>query len=92
MMIRQCYCFPDEATALAAFGTTDWAEVSSWAVAHGTLYAPTGETTTDDEGHAVAVMAPVNGFHVDAVSATGDDSRFPADYRVTPQTPIMGVM
>ena len=92
MMIRQCYCFPDEETALAAFDVTDWAEVSNWAVAHGTLYAPTGETTTDDDGNTVAVMAPLSGFHVDAVSATGDDSQFPADYRVTPNTPTMGVM
>jgi hypothetical protein len=91
-MMRQCYCFPDEATALAAFGVTEWAEVSSWVAVYGTLYAPTGETTTDGEGNPVAVMVPLDGFHVDAVSATGETGHFPAGYRVYPNSPSMDVM
>ena len=31
----------------------------------GILHAPTGETTTDEEGNTVALTAPLTGFHVD---------------------------
>lgn len=91
-MIRQSYAFPNEETALAAFGITDWDEVSSWVVAHGTLYRDTGETVTDADGNSFPVMEPIEDFHVDAVSATGDASHFPADYRVYPDTPSAGIM
>ena len=91
-MTRQSYAFPDEQTALAAFGVDDWAEVSSWLAVHGTLYRATGETVTDADGNPVPVMEPLGGFHVDAVDAAGDGARFPSTYRVDPANPIMGVM
>ena len=94
-MLRQSYAFPDEQTARADFGLVDgveWVTLSSWVVAHGTLYHATGETTTDADGDDVPVMEAMGGFHVDAVDAAGDGAKLPEAHRVYPGTPSAGIM
>ena len=94
-MVRQSYAFADEATARAAFGLAagvPWATLSSWVVAHGTLYYPTGETTTDEGGNPVDIMEAISGFHVDAVDAAGGGAHFPTVHHVNPTSPSVGIM
>ena len=57
----------------------------------GTIYEPTGETLTDDEGVAYPEMAPVDGWHVN-VRLVGDAMRetveaLDATHGVTPNSP-----
>jgi len=92
MRVRQSYHFSDEASALRAFGVTEWDGLRSWLAVHGTLYRKTGTTLTDSEGHQYAETEALRGFHVDAVDASGNDAHFPAGNRVYPVTPSMGVM
>ena len=49
----------------------------------GIMYAPTGETTTDDEGNVTPVMAQVDGYHVN----TPEPVEAFADKQVTPNSP-----
>lgn len=57
----------------------------------GTIYEPTGETLTDDEGVAYPAMAPVDGWHVnirlvtDAMRETVEALN--ASHGVTPNSP-----
>ena len=57
----------------------------------GTIYEPTGETLTDDEGVAYPAMAPVDGWHVN-IRLVGDAMRetveaLDASHGVTPNSP-----
>ena len=57
----------------------------------GTIYEPTGETLTDDEGVAYPEMAPVDGWHVN-IRLVGDAMRetveaLDASHGVTPNSP-----
>jgi len=90
--VRQSYSFPDEAAALAAFNVTEWDSLRSWVAVHGTLYRNTGRMLTDSEGNPYAETEAIDGFHVDALDASGNGARFPAGNRVYPVTPSMGVM
>lgn len=49
----------------------------------GTMYAPTGETTTDEEGNSSPVSAPVAGYHVNMPAPVESW----ADKQVTPSSP-----
>ena len=57
----------------------------------GTIYEPTGNTLTDDEGNEYPETAPIDGYHVN-VRLVGDARRadveeIDAVYGVTPNTP-----
>jgi len=57
----------------------------------GTIYEPTGETLTDDEGVAYPEMAPVDGWHIN-IRLLGDAMRetveaLDASHGVTPNSP-----
>ena len=57
----------------------------------GTIYEPTGETLTDDEGVAYPEMAPVDGWHVN-IRLVSDAMRetveaLDASHGVTPNSP-----
>jgi RecB family endonuclease NucS len=57
----------------------------------GTIYEPTGETLTDDEGVVYPEMAPADGWHVN-VRLVGDAMRetveaLDASHGVTPNSP-----
>jgi len=57
----------------------------------GTIYEPTGETLTDDEGVAYPEMAPIDGWHVN-IRLVGDSMRetveaLDASHGVTPNSP-----
>lgn len=57
----------------------------------GTIYEPTGEALTDDEGVAYPEMAPVDGWHVN-IRLVGDAMRetveaLDASHGVTPNSP-----
>jgi len=57
----------------------------------GTIYEPTGETLTDDEGVAYPEMAPVDGWHIN-IRLVGDAMRetveaLDASHGVTPNSP-----
>jgi len=79
---------------------TSVAEGDPYLVAHthdyaidvvGTIYEPTGETLTDDEGVAYPAMAPVDGWHVN-IRLVGDAMRetveaLDASHGVTPNSP-----
>jgi len=57
----------------------------------GTIYEPTGETLTDDEGVAYPEMAPIDGWHVN-IRLVGDAMRetveaLDATHGVTPNSP-----
>jgi hypothetical protein len=49
----------------------------------GTMYAPTGATTRDEEGNDAPVMAPVAGYHVN----TPEPVEAFAEKQVTPNSP-----
>ena len=49
----------------------------------GTVYAPTGATTKDEEGNDVPVMAALPGYHVN----TPEPVEAWAAYQVTPNSP-----
>jgi hypothetical protein len=61
--------FPDQATQLQYYDMSDPEDPVNqfsqlnWDII-GTIYEPTGETQTDDEGNETPVMAPVEGWHV----------------------------
>lgn len=53
-----------------------------------TLHEPTGETLTDGEGNEYPEMAPVPGYHVNALVSSGDS--LPEELQalvITPNTP-----
>ena len=57
----------------------------------GTIYEPTGETLTDDEGVAYPAMAPIDGWHVN-IRLVGDSMRETVEaldttHGVTPNSP-----
>jgi len=57
----------------------------------GTIYEPTGETLTDDEGVAYPAMAPIDGWHVN-IRLVGDAMRetveaLDTSHGVTPNSP-----
>ena len=57
----------------------------------GTIYEPTGNTLTDDEGNEYPEMAPIDGYHVN-VRLSGDGVREQVEaidlaYGVTPNSP-----
>lgn len=96
--------FPDEATAKSVLYRIEGAveadaemgieAVEGTEVANfknidtiGTIYKPTGETTEQD-GMAVPVMAPIAGWHVNVRLASGEDAAALAAYEVTPATPM----
>jgi len=57
----------------------------------GTIHEPTGATTTDEEGNEVAVMAAVDGWHIN-IRLIGDNEREKVEalditYGVIPNSP-----
>jgi hypothetical protein len=93
--------FPDEAAAKAvlyriegaAEATEDTEAVEGYEVANyanidtiGIIYKPTGETTEQD-GMAVPVMAPVEGWHVN-VRVVDEDAEALQAFEVHPATPM----
>jgi hypothetical protein len=94
--------FPDEAAAKAVLyriegaveATEDTEAVEGYEVANyanidtiGIIYKPTGETTEQD-GMAVPVMAPVEGWHVNVRLAEGEDAEALEAFEVHPATPM----
>lgn len=53
----------------------------------GVIYKPTGATTEQD-GMAVPVMAPIPGWHVNVRMADGEDGSSLEPFAVTPKTPM----
>ena len=53
----------------------------------GIIYKPTGETTEQD-GMAVPVMAPVEGYHVNVRVVEGEDAEALEAFEVHPATPL----
>jgi hypothetical protein len=53
----------------------------------GVIYKPTGETTEQD-GMAVPVMAPIPGWHVNVRLAEGEDIESLQAFKATLKTPI----
>jgi hypothetical protein len=93
--------FPDEAAAKAVLyriegaveATEDTEAVEGYEVANyanidtiGIIYKPTGETTEQD-GMAVPVMAPVEGYHVN-VRVVDEDAEALQAFEVHPATPM----
>ena len=89
--------FVDEAQAieqLDAFRSADESGAAVWAqasVTHaldvvGTIYKPTGAFVEDEEGMRSAVMAPLDGFHVNLAIAELPEALMP--FEVTPDRPI----
>ena len=78
----KCLRFPDEATQLQYFDLSDEENLVNqfpqfhWDII-GVIHEDTGETTTDDEGSEVPVMAPVEGWHVNVTYNFQDD--FPVE-------------
>jgi hypothetical protein len=94
--------FTDEAAAKAVLyriegaveATEDTEAVEGYEVANyanidtlGIIYKPTGETTEQD-GMAVPVMAPVEGWHVNVRLAEGEDAESLQAFEVHPVTPL----
>ena len=88
--------FVDEAQAieqLDAFRAADETGEPMWAqasVTHaldvvGTIYKPTGEFIEDEDGMRSAVMAPLDGFHVNLAIGELPESLVP--FAVTPAQP-----
>jgi hypothetical protein len=93
--------FPDEAAAKAVLyriegaveATEDTEAVEGYEVPNyanidtiGVIYKPTGETTEQD-GMAVPVMAPVEGYHVN-VRVVDEDAEPLQAFEVHPATPL----
>jgi len=93
--------FPDEAAAKAVLyriegaveATEDTEAVEGYEVPNyanidtiGIIYKPTGETTEQD-GMAVPVMAPVDGWHVN-VRVVDEDAEALQAFEVHPATPL----
>jgi hypothetical protein len=74
--------FPDEATQLQYYDMSDPENPVNqfpdlmWDVI-GLIHEPTGETTLDDEGNEIPIMAPVEGWHVNITYHFLDE--FPAE-------------
>lgn len=88
--------FVDEAQAieqLDAFRLTDESGAAVWAqasVTHaldvvGTIYKPTGAFVEDEEGTRSAVMAPLDGFHVNLATDELPEALIP--FSVMPDHP-----
>jgi len=94
--------FTDEAAAKAVLyriegaveATEDTEAVEGYEVANyanidtiGIIYKPTGETTEQD-GMAVPVMAPIDGWHVNVRVVEGEDTEALQAFEVHPATPL----
>jgi len=52
----------------------------------GTIYKPTGESTTNEDGMEVPVMVALDGYHVN-VRAVGEDTSTLTPFSVVPSVP-----
>ena len=53
----------------------------------GTIYRPTGEATTNEEGMEVPVMAALEGYHVNVRAVDGEDTSALTNFAVVPNHP-----
>jgi hypothetical protein len=72
----------DGNVTVEAYVTPNYANIDTI----GIIYKPTGETTEQD-GMAVPVMAPVEGYHVN-VRVVDEDAEALQAFAVTPATPL----